>query len=814
MAMIHDNGNHSNLKNDKKLRIGVLLDTYEIQTWKYNTLEIIKGSDYATIDLVILNSHINQNTSLLKKIQMKRKKLLYYAYTELERRIFHKTTSAFTVVDLKVLLNDVSAIEIETKTEAAYDWIEDRDTQKIKEYHLDVILQFGFRPLKGNILTAAKFGIWSYQFHDNTQFEYIPPGFWETFNKTDEQVVKLQILTENLGNGIVIYRSFFPRYFNFINKNINSCYLRSSLFVPRCLKKLYNHGINTVITQIADENKKYEINNTKTSFTSMTNFQFLIIFITHFFHTCSVNLFFLLFKRHWFLMYSFQDQISTSLPDFKKIIPTLDRYWADPHVFFKNDVHYIFFEEYIYKERKGHISLIEMQQSGKYSAPVKILEEPFHLSYPQIFEYKNTLYMIPESHQAKNINLYECTNFPTTWKHRAVLIDSVDAVDATILFYRNKVWLFTNIADPEGTSRENELYLFYSDSLFDHKWISHPMNPIISDIKKARPAGKIIESGGKLLRPSQCDVPYYGYGIKLNEIISLTENDYQEKEIRFIEPTWEKNLKGIHTINYDKGLTIIDGFDYKFSFLNIVNQAVPSIPELRKICQTPESALHDTFYGRIFGRRFSIYFTKLFLYLPVSGNQITLFWCLLDLIAAILFCFSNYYFSIIGAILVQIAFILDGTDGEVSRYRGTCSKKGEYLDLICHNISYPLLFIGIAIGVSGINFDWVPLLFGFSASFFFIQIWLVDLDLLKISLKKEVDIEDSNTGKKNIVDKSLLKIISKNFIDFGSVDIILIIIFFAAIVNQLILFNIFYGLFFPLKWVLKTYYMIKYKMTA
>ena len=288
------------------------------------------------------------------------------------------------------------------------------------------------------------------------------------------------------------------------------------------------------------------------------------MFIKHFFRIGTNSLYLKFFQKQWFLMYDLHDQISTSFWRFKKIIPPRDRFWADPHVFFKDDTYYIFIEEYIYEKKKAHISLIEMQQSGKYSSPVKILEEPFHLSYPHVFDHNGTLYMIPETQQANSINLYECTDFPNMWKHQATLLDSVDAVDSTILFYKNKWWLFTNIAEPEGTSINNELYLFYSDNLVSHNWNSHPLNPIISDVRGARPAGKILERNGKLYRPSQCCSPWYGYGIKLNEIVVLTENNYLEREIAFIEPKWDKKLNGVHTLCHENRLTMIDGDYNKF----------------------------------------------------------------------------------------------------------------------------------------------------------------------------------------------------------------------------------------------------------
>ena len=133
------------------------------------------------------------------------------------------------------------------------------------------------------------------------------------------------------------------------------------------------------------------------------------------------------FRQQWFLMYDLQDQISTSFWRFKKIMPPKDRFWADPQVFFKDDMYYIFIEEYLYKKKKGHISLIEMQQSGKYSDPVKVLDEPYHLSYPHVFESDGTLYMIPETQESKVLIFTNAPVFPPSGNIGHTLIDSVDA---------------------------------------------------------------------------------------------------------------------------------------------------------------------------------------------------------------------------------------------------------------------------------------------------------------------------------------------------------------------------------------------------
>jgi len=551
------------LKNNKKLRIGVMLNNSHLETWEYNMLEAIIRSDYSSLELGIINKNRNDTPKYFDKLLSDRKILLYTAYTKLENRIIHCKPDAFALKDIQKFLKNVPQIEIQPKMDEYTDEVDEEDVKKIKEFNLDVIIQCGFRILKGNILNAAKNGLWSYHHCDDIILKGGPPGFWETFERMGERGVILQMLTEDVEGGIVLYRSSFGCDYLIVKRNNNSCYLISSFFVPRTLKKLYTLGEKGFFETIKQENKKFNFYNYP-FYTIPTNCTFLKMLIKHFYRMGVQWIRYQFFQNQWILLYDLSDMISTSFWRFKKIIPPKDRFWADPHVFFKDDTYYIFIEEYLFNKKKGHISLIEMQQSGKYSDPVIVLEEPFHLSYPHIFEHNGTLFMIPETQQAHGINLYKCTCFPTEWKHQKTLIDSVDAVDSTILFHNNKWWLFTNIAEPEGAADFNELFLFYSDNLLSSDWNSHPLNPVISDVKRARSGGKILKENDILYRPSQCCNKGYGYGIKFNEIVTLTENDYQEREIGFIEPHWDKKLKGIHTLCHDDRLTMIDGYYQKF----------------------------------------------------------------------------------------------------------------------------------------------------------------------------------------------------------------------------------------------------------
>jgi len=212
----------------------------------------------------------------------------------------------------------------------------------------------------------------------------------------------------------------------------------------------------------------------------------------------------------------------------------------------------------MYSTGKGHISLITMDEKGNYNQPEIVLDKPYHLSYPFVFEHEDDYYMIPESGANKTIDLYRCIEFPDKWEFQMNLMENVRAVDATVFYHNGKWWMFANLIENDGASLWDELFLFYSDDLFNTDWQPHPLNPIVSDCKFARPAGKIFVENGRIYRPSQNCSTRYGYGFNLHEITSLDENHYAEDLVTRVEPNWDKHIIGTHTFNRVNSLHIID----------------------------------------------------------------------------------------------------------------------------------------------------------------------------------------------------------------------------------------------------------------
>jgi hypothetical protein len=201
-----------------------------------------------------------------------------------------------------------------------------------------------------------------------------------------------------------------------------------------------------------------------------------------------------------------------------------------------------------------------IEEDGRVGKPHKILEKPYHLSYPFIFSWQDDYYMIPESSTDKTIQLYKCTDFPLQWEFQYNIMEDIVAADATIYYYDDKWWLFVNVREADGMANWDELFLFYADSPISRNWQPHASNPVVSDVRSSRPAGNLFEKDGKLIRPSQNCSKRYGYGLKFNRIVTLNEQEYEETEVASIEPEWERRMLGVHSFNYLNNLNMSDAF--------------------------------------------------------------------------------------------------------------------------------------------------------------------------------------------------------------------------------------------------------------
>jgi len=178
-----------------------------------------------------------------------------------------------------------------------------------------------------------------------------------------------------------------------------------------------------------------------------------------------------------------------------------------------------------------------------------VMHRSYHLSYPHVFTHEGELFMIPETHQARSVDLYRCTRFPDQWEFVAHLLSGNALVDATVV-KRPEGWFLFAAGSFTGTGSLNEeLYLFHSPELTSEDWQPHPQNPDVADPRWARGAGRIFEEDGRLYRPAQDCLMGYGKSVVLREITVLTADAFQERTVARIEPDRARKQTALHTWN-------------------------------------------------------------------------------------------------------------------------------------------------------------------------------------------------------------------------------------------------------------------------
>lgn len=157
-----------------------------------------------------------------------------------------------------------------------------------------------------------------------------------------------------------------------------------------------------------------------------------------------------------------------------------------------------------------------------------VLAEDFHLSYPYVFRRRGEYFMVPESYQAKEVRLYRAVDFPDRWEPVAVLLRGEYLVDSSPFQHDGRWWMFV---DASPTPTHDTLRLFLADDLFG-PWREHPASPLIQgDPTRARPAGRVLVTDGRILRPAQNCVPEYGSAVRAFEVTELSTERYAEREV-------------------------------------------------------------------------------------------------------------------------------------------------------------------------------------------------------------------------------------------------------------------------------------------
>lgn len=244
--------------------------------------------------------------------------------------------------------------------------------------------------------------------------------------------------------------------------------------------------------------------------------------------------------------------------------------YADPFLFPFNDELFLFFESQAVSEH-GRIEVIKTADLKKFESLGEVLKEPFHLSYPFVFECGSSVFMIPESYAANKVVLYKFEEFPNKLIRSRVLLNG-GYWDSSAIKHNGVWFLFT--------TSSIGLEIFYTDDLENGRLTAHPLNPITTDPKYSRCGGCPLVVNDELCRIAQDGSGEYGRNIHILRINELSETAYDEEIISpdYFELNESWNSGGGHHFSLakfkGKSIIAVDGKQNDFllnRLLAIVN---------------------------------------------------------------------------------------------------------------------------------------------------------------------------------------------------------------------------------------------------
>lgn len=183
---------------------------------------------------------------------------------------------------------------------------------------------------------------------------------------------------------------------------------------------------------------------------------------------------------------------------------------------------HMFFEVWNDDVEQGEIGYASSADGRAWHYEQIALRMPYHLSYPYVFAWEGTHFMVPETRQDGAVNLFVADQFPYGWRKEVCLLEG-DFADASLFHHDDKWWMFVI----HGTE---DMMIFQADDLTG-PWLPHAENPVIpEDRTRARPAGRPVRHEGRLIRYGQDCLPAYGFQVRAFTVDELSSTTYRETE--------------------------------------------------------------------------------------------------------------------------------------------------------------------------------------------------------------------------------------------------------------------------------------------
>lgn len=555
-----------------KLRVGLLINTPELPAVFARAVSDIQRSDFAEIVCVIRNADASPPSSIqplptrvwkfLTHPRLRRA-IVYALYLKLDEwRTYDASLDPLKPVDCSAFLRGIDQIAVHPLTSGAVQRFADADLERVRQADLDVIVRVGFNILRGGILDAARYGIWSFHHGDNDLYRGSPPYLWEMIEGSPRCGAVLQVLTEALDDGLILAKGQYACESQVsVFRNRIGPFWGSAYFLIWKLRDLHQKGFEALKAEAVPgapytgQKPLYS----KPGKREMLRWLWRLVSRKLRQRRSRRMLHWMTALRHRAATPALRPATGKAdLAEFRFVPAPKNHFYADPFLFRKGDRTYLFLEDYDYAAERGDLVVMDVTD-GIPAKAEPCLSTGSHLSYPFVFEADGEIWMIPESMAAREVALYRAQVFPHVWEKERVLFEG-PVVDTTV-WQKDGTWYFFATLIVPGTEAVS-LHLFTADSLTG-TWHLHPASPLSNDVRDARGAGRMFEQDAVLYRPAQDCSGTYGRAIRLFRVDALTPETYAETLVGEVGPQDVPRYngvpaEGIHTYDRAGDIEVID----------------------------------------------------------------------------------------------------------------------------------------------------------------------------------------------------------------------------------------------------------------
>lgn len=328
---------------------------------------------------------------------------------------------------------------------------------------------------------------------------------------------------------------------------------------------------------------------------------------------------------------------------------------------------------------------------------------------------------------------FERGSIVSLWTARKSMDDDVVIMDADVLFHPAVLDRLLN------SSHVNALLMDETVTQHTEECMVVTRKGRVTALSKQVPDEyDLVGEGVGFLRVAQAAVPQLLQSVETRVRQGLLDMEYEDALTDFFRevPVGVEKIGGLPWIEIDFPEDLERAKQEILPRLALEQATAEGVEGLQKAEHAPFRSLQsvdgtlDGVVDRYVNRKVSRPLSRLFVRLGCSPNVVTLLSMIIGLGGAACFATGSYAAGIAGALLFQLAVILDCCDGEVARLTFAESPLGQALDLVSDNIVHVAVFAGIAWGTYRENFvssGYLPLLLGGIAVFSTgVSLWCVN----------------------------------------------------------------------------------------